>query len=332
MKIAIIGALSNVGREVLSFFEEDNFAATKIYAVENKTPMGTQVSYGDDKNLDVHNLDDFDFEKTDISIFICNPELAVKYIPRALRNNNKIIDGSGQYLAESFVPLIIGGVNDEDIKKAGKNIVAIPSSATTQMLLALKGIHDKYKIKRIVTTNYASTSVYGTEAMDELFSQTRKIFTNDSLTDDKKIFNKQIAFNVIPQVGDFIGDETSAEWTINVETKKILGPDVRVHANCAIVPAFIGVAQYINVETEEDVDVDEARVLIEDTEGVIVFDKNVDGGYFCMTDVQGENAVYVSRLRQDISVANGISMWVAADNLRVGIAKNAFQVTKLLLD
>ena len=165
--------------------------------------------------------------------------------------------------------------------------------------------------------------------MDELFDQTRKIFMNESLVDNQKVFHKQIAFNLIPQVGEFIGDETSFEWAVNAETKKILARDIRVHANFAVVPAFIGAAQYVNVECDEDVDVDDVRKLMKQTEGVVVFDKNVDGGYVSLADVQGEDDIYVSRLRQDVSVDSGFSFWCVADNLRVGVAENAFKVMKL---
>lgn len=328
-KIAVVGVMDSVGREILTFLEEDGYKAKDIFAVENKAPMGTQVSYGEDHDLDVYNLDDFDFSKVDIAIFATSEVLSKKYVPTALSKKIKVIDCSNAFFSNQDVPLVIAGINDHMIDES-KNLVAIPSSTTTQALLPLAKIHQEYKINRIVSSSYTSTSYYGREGMDELFSQTRKIYSNDTLKDNEKVFKKQIAFNVIPQVGEFIGDETIAEWQMNAETKKILGSHIKVHANSAFVPAFIGIAQFVNVECEKDIDVDDVRKLMEETDGVIVFDKNVDGGYFCLTDVQGESNVYVSRLRQDVSVENGISFWVVADNLRVGVAKNAYEVMKAL--
>ena len=201
-----------------------------------------------------------------------------------------------------------------------------------QILLPLKAADEAYGIKRLIVSTYTSTSVYGKEGMDELFNQTRKIFMNESLADNQKVFEKQIAFNVIPQVEEFIGEETRLEWQINAETKKVFGGGIKVHANCAVIPAFIGCGQFINVECEHEVDVDEVRKLMKKTPGVILFDKNVDGGYVTLTDIQGENDIYVSRLRQDASVENGFSFWCVADNLRAGVAKNAFEIMKKMLN
>ena len=331
-KIAVIGAQENYGREILSFLEEDGIKAKDVVAVENKAPLGTMVSYGEDDELDVLNLEDYDFKGIDVAIFAVHAELSKRYVNKALAQGVKVVDCSNAFFSDSDVPMIVSGVNDEDVHLAKKNMVAIPSPIVAQMLLPLSQVAKNYGVKRIVVSTYTSTSVYGKEAMDELFNQTRRIFMNDTLADDQKIFHKQIAFNVIPQVEDFIGEETAAEWAMNAETKKVLGGDVKVHANCAVIPSFIGSAQYVNVECEKEVDVDDVRKLMKATKGVIVFDKNVDGGYVTMTDVQGENDIYVSRLRQDVSVENGFSFWCVADNLRAGVAKNAFLVMKQLLD
>ncbi len=331
-KIAVVGVFESIGREILSFLEEDGIKVSDVTAVDVNAPLGTLVSYGEDDELDVHNLESFDFSKVEVAIFAATEEIAKRYVPKALKAGIKVIDTSSAYFADSDVPLVIAGVNDEKIKNAKKGLVAIPSAAVTQMLIPLKAVDEKYKIKRLIVTSYTSTSIYGKEAMDELFNQTRKIFMNESLADHQKVFHKQIAFNLIPQVGEFIGDETSYEWAVNAETKKVLHDDIKVHANFAFVPAFIGAAQYINAECAEDVDVDEVRDLMKRTKGVVVFDKKVDGGYVSLADVQGENDIYVSRLRQDVSVDNGISFWCVADNLRVGIAKNAFEVMKLLVE
>ena len=292
-KYAIVGAEESVGREILSFMEEDGIKASNVFAVDVNAPLGTQVSYGEDAELDVHNLETFDFGKVDIAIFTTTSEVAKRFIPKAIKAGIKVVDATGATFEDSDVPMIISGVNEAEVKKATKGLVSIPSAAVTQMLIPLKVVHDKYKIKRLVVNCYVSTSIYGKEAMDELFDQTRKIFMNESLVDNQKVFNKQIAFNIIPQAGEFIGDETSFEC--------------------------------------EEIDADEARKLMKSTKGVVVFDKKVDGGYVSLVDVQGEDDIYVSRVRQDVSVDNGISFWCVADNLHVGMAKNAYAVMHDLL-
>lgn len=331
-KIAVIGVMESIGREILSFLEEAGYKAEDVFAVDHKAVLGNQVSYGEDDDLDVSSLDAFDFSKVDAAIFSTTAELAKRYVPKALAKGVKVVDCSNAFFADSDVPMIVSGLNDAKVSLAKKGLVTIPASAVTQMLLPLSGINKKYAIKRLVVSTYASTSFYGKEAMDELFSQIRKIYMNDTISDEQRIFNKQIAFNVIPQVGEFLGDETDCEWAFNAETKKVLDAEIKVHANCAIVPTFIGCGEYVNVECSDDIDVEDARNLIKEVPGVVVFDKQTDGGYVTIADVQGENDIYVSRLRQDTSVENGISFWCVADNLRVGVAKNAFNVMKLFLN
>ncbi len=331
-KIAVVGVQESIGREILSFLEEDGIKAKDVVALDHKSVLGNQVSYGEDDELDVLNLDDFDFAGIDVAIFAITAELAKRYVPKALAKGVKVIDTSTAFFAEADVPMIVAGVNNDKMQEAKRGLVSIPSAPVTQMLLPLSAVNDKYLIKRIVVSTYMSTSIYGKEAMDELFDQIRKIYMNDTLADNQKVFNKQIAFNVIPQVGEFLGDETDCEWALNAETKKVLSRDIKVHANCSVIPAFIGCGEYINVECEDEVDVEDVRQLMTKTPGVIVFDKHVNGGYVTMTDVQGENDIYVSRLRQDVSVENGVSFWCVADNLRVGVAKNAFAVMKLFLE
>jgi aspartate-semialdehyde dehydrogenase len=227
--------------------------------------------------------------------------------------------------------MIVSGLNNQDIAKAKKGIVCVPSAVVTQTLKPLSKVNEKYAVKRIVLSGYLSTSAHGKEAMDELFSQTRKIYMNATLVDDEEVFKKQIAFNVLPQVGEFIGEETGAEWAVNAEIKKVLGGNMKVHANLAYVPAFIGAGVFVNVEMVKDFDLDDVRRLMEETEGVTVFDKQVDGGYVSLNDVQGENDIYVSRLRQDLSVSNGFSFWAVADNLKADIAHNVFDLIELML-
>ena len=330
-KIAIIGVMTGQGRELLNMLEENGFAAEDIFAADIDCPLGTQISYGEDVDMDVYNLHDFDFGSAQIAVFCVSEDLAKHYVPRALAKGAMVIDCSGAYASDSDVPLIISGLNDEKIADAKRNIIALPSSLVTQILIPLQKIHAPYKIKRLVISTYTAVSCYGKEAMDELFNQTRKIFMNEPIVDDEAVFHKQIAFNVLPQIGEFIGDETNLEWKFDAQIKKLLNTDIKVHANCAIVPVFIGNGAFVNVECGKDVDVDDVRNLMRDTKGVVVFDKHVDCGYVSINDAQSENDIYVSRLRQDISVKNGFSFWTAADDLRAGNARNAYNVLSLIL-
>ncbi len=328
-KIAIVGVLGSVGHEILDNLAEEGFPVKSVFALEAKSAAGNMVSYGEDDELDILGLDNFDFSSVDTAIFASHAEVSKRYIPTALEKGVKVVDCSNAFFGNPDVPLVINGINEDKITQAVKGLVSIPSADVTQMLIPLKYVKD-YAISRIVVSNYTSASVYGKEGMDELFNQTRKIFMNDTLVDDQQVFHKQIAFNVIPQVGDFIGDETSCEWAFNAETKQILGAQVKVHANCAVVPAFIGTGQYVNIEFDTEVDVDDIKTLMKKVPQVVVFDKPVDGGYVTINDVQGENNIYISRLRQDTSVENGISFWCVADNLRAGVARNALAVAKQL--
>ena len=330
-KIAVVGATENLGREILNFLCENDVKVSDVIALETKTPMGTQVSFGEEDDIDVLNLDDFDFSKADVALFATTSELAKRFVSKALQKGIKVIDCSGAFATENDVPMIVAGLNDAALKDAKKNMVCVPSAVVTQILKPLSKVNAKYAVKRIVTSAYLSTSVRGKEAMDELFSQTRKIYMNASLVDDEEIFKKQIAFNVLPQVGEFIGEETDAEWRINAEMKKVLGGNMKVHANMAYVPAFIGAGVFVNVETVKELDLDDVRALMEQTDGVTVFDKQLDGGYVSLNDVQGENDIYVSRLRQDLSLENGFSFWAVADNLKADMARNAFEVMNLML-
>lgn len=327
-KIAVIGAEESVGREVLNFLADGNYKVSDVVALEPKALLGSTVSYGEDDEIDVRNLDDFDFSGIDLAVFASSEEISKRFVSKALAKGAKVIDCTTNFFSDSDVPMIVAGVNDEQLKTAKRNLVSVPSAAVTQILLPLVEVDKKYNITRLVVSTYTSTSVYGKAGMDELFSQTRRIFMNESLADNQKVFEKQIAFNVIPQVEDFIGDETKYEWSINAETKKVLGRDIKVHANCAFIPAFIGNAAYVNVECENDVDVDDVEKLMKQTRDVIVFDKKVKGGYVTLNDVQGEIEVYVSRLRQDVSVENGFSYWCAADNLRFGVAGNVYKIIR----
>ena len=330
-KIAVVGVNNNQGRELLTTLEENGFAADEVMAVDTDSPLGTQVSYGEDVDMDVFDLRDFDFSAVKLAVFCTSEEVAKRYIPHATAKNVMVIDCSSAYATDIDVPLIISGINDDKVSDAKKGIIAIPSPQVTQLLKPLQKISANNKIKRLVINAYMSASVYGKEAMDELFNQTRKIFMNEPIVDDQEVFHKQIAFNVLPQVGEFIGDETQKEWIMNVEIKKVLGGDVKVHANCAVIPAFVGIGEFVNVECEQEVDVDAIRNLMRDTKGVVVFDKHVDCGYVSLNDVQGESDVYVSRLRQDVSVENGFSFWCVADDLKAASTQNAFNILQKVL-
>ena len=328
-KVAIVGVTNSLGREILNILEENGYKPEDIMAVDTNSPLGTQVSYGEDYDMDVFNLEDFDFSSVKLAVFATSEEVAKHYIHRATEKKVRVIDCSGAYALDSDVPLVLSGFNTDKIKKA--EIIALPSSQVSQLVKALQKVTESHKIERMVINTYMPASVYGREAMDELFTQTRKIFMNEPLVDDEKVFKKQIAFNVLPQVGEFIGDETKFEWALNVEIKKILGANIKVHANCAFVPSFMGIGEFINVECADEIDVDEIRNLMRETDGVVVFDKHVDCGYVSVNDVQGENDVYVSRLRQDVSVENGFSFWCVADDLRAGVAQNAFALLKEMI-
>ena len=331
-KIAVAGVKGGIGREFLNLLAESSIPVDDVFALEAKSPLGTIVSYGEDDEMDVFSLDNFDFKKADIAVFATTKEQGKRFIKKAVAAGCLVIDLSGATFGDSTVPLVIPEINgDECLKNCNKPVVAVPSSAVYQILLPLAGMFKENKLKRLVITMFNSTSYHGHEAMDELFTQSRKIFLNETLVDNEQIFKKQIAFNVLPQVGEFIGEETSLEWSINAEIKKLLGGDIKVHANCAFVPTFIGDAAFVNAEFENDVDASDVRESMKKQKNVVVFDKTVDAGYVSVDDVQGEDSVYVSRVRQDVSVENGISFWTVADNLRAGGAKLAFSVMTALL-
>ncbi len=328
-KIAVIGADNNIGREVLAFLANDGYKKADVVALDVAVPLGTQAAYGEEDDIDVINLEGFDFSGVDLAVFAAEKEVSKRFLHKALDKKVKVIDCTNMLFDRDDVPMILSGLNDDLLRNKDINLVTIPSAVVAQILLPLKEIDREYGIKRLIASTYNSTSIYGTEGMDELFAQTRKIFMNESLVDNQKVFEKQVAFNVIPQVEDFIGDETQYEWKINAEIKKIVGHDIKVHANCAIIPAFVGSAAYVNVECEKDVDVADVEKLMKKVKGLVVFDKKTKGGYVTLSDVQGEQEVYISRLRQDVSVKSGFSFWTVADDLRFGVAGNIYKIIKL---
>lgn len=330
VKVAVAGVKDSAGREFLNLLNENGLAVADVFALEAKSPLGTVVSYGEDDELDVYSLDEFDFKQVDAVVFATTKEIGKRYIKKAVAAGCKVVDLSGATFTDAEVPLVIPEINGE-LLDGGVKVVGVPSSAVYQILLPLANVIKEHRLERLVVTTYNSTSYYGHMAMDELFSQARKIFLNESLVDNQTVFKKQIAFNVLPQVGEFIGEETSLEWAINAEIKKVLRSDIKVHANCAFVPTFIGDAAFVNAAFADDVDATAVRQSMQTVKNVVVFDKTVDAGYVSVDDVQGEDSVYVSRVRQDVSVENGISYWTVADNLRSGAAKLAYGVLSHIL-
>ncbi|MCM1324849.1 MAG: aspartate-semialdehyde dehydrogenase [Acetobacter sp.] len=330
VKVAVAGVKESAGREFLNLLYENDFAVEDVFALEAKSPLGTIVSYGEDDELDVYSLDEFDFKKVDAIVFATTKEIGRRYIKKAVAAGCKVVDLSGATFTDAEVPLVVPEINGELLDN-GVQVAGVPSAAVYQILLPLANAVKEHQLERLVVTMFNSTSYYGHQAMDELFSQSRKIFLNESLVDNQVVFKKQIAFNVLPQVGEFIGEETSLEWAINAEIKKVLNCDVKVHANCAFVPTFIGDAAFVNAAFVDEVDATAVRESMQSVKNVVVFDKAVDAGYVSVDDVQGEDSVYVSRVRQDVSVESGISFWTVADNLRSGSAKLAYGVLEKMV-
>ncbi|MRG72194.1 aspartate-semialdehyde dehydrogenase [Alphaproteobacteria bacterium HT1-32] len=330
-KVAVAGATGNVGRELLQILAERNFPADEVVALASNRSVGREVSYGDKKVLKVQDLEKFDFKGTDIGLFSPGAKVSAIHAPRAAKAGCVVIDNTSQFRMDPDVPLVVPEVNPQAIAGyAKKGIIANPNCSTIQMLVALKPLHDLAKIKRVVVATYQSVSGGGKESMDELFEQTRGIYVNDPIK--KERFTKQIAFNVIPHIDVFMDDgSTKEEWKMVVETKKILDPSIKVHATCVRVPVFVGHAEAVNIEFENDISEEEAREALRNAPGVIVLDHRVDEGYVTPAECAGEDGVYVSRIRQDPTVENGLSIWVVSDNLRKGAALNTVQIAEELI-
>ncbi len=330
-RIAVVGATGAVGREILTTLFERNFPADEVIAVASERSAGAQVSYGEDKVLKVRDLVSFDFKGIDIALFSPGAKISAVHAPRAAASGCVVIDNTSQFRMDPEVPLVVPEVNGQAI--AGytrRNIIANPNCSTIQMVVALKPLHDRAKIKRVVVATYQSVSGAGKEAMDELFEQTRGIFVNKPVVKHK--FTKQIAFNVIPHIDVFMEDgATREEWKMAAETRKILDPDIKVSATCVRVPVFIGHAEAINVEFEKPLSAEDARTALKAAPGISVIDRRDDEGYVTPAECAGEDMVYVSRIRKDDTVPNGLSLWVVCDNLRKGAALNAVQIAEELV-
>lgn len=328
-KIAVVGATGNVGTEVLKILDERKFPASEVVALASARSVGKEVSYGD-RTLKVQNLATYDFKGTDIVFSAAGSDVSKEFVPRAAKHS-VVIDKTSLFRMDPDVPLVVPEVNPEALDGyAKRNIIAVPNCSTIQMLVALKPLHDVAKIKRVVVATYQSVSGTGKAAMDELFNQTKGVFMNDTPRPD--VYPKQIAFNVIPQIDTFMEDGmTKEEWKMMAETKKILGASIKVCASCVRVPVFIGHSEMVNVEFENELSADEARKILRKAKGIVVVDTESELGYITPIEAQGEDAVYVSRIREDASVENGLNFWCVADNLRKGAALNAVQIAEHLI-
>lgn len=331
VNVAVVGATGNVGQEMLAILEERLFPAREVYALASRQSIGREVSYGD-RTLKCRDLETFDFSTTDIALFAAGGSVAKEWAPKAAAAGAIVIDNSSFFRMDPDVPLVVPEVNADAVAGARKkNIIANPNCSTAQLVVALKPIHDAATIKRVVVSTYQSTSGAGKAAMDELFNQTKGIFVNDSPTPEK--FTKQIAFNVIPHIDAFMEDGfTKEEWKMMAETKKILDPKIKLAATCVRVPTFVGHAEAVNVELENPLSDDEAREILREAPGLLIVDKREDGGYVTPVECVGDFATFVSRLRVDPTVDNGLAFWCVSDNLRKGAALNAVQIAELLLN
>ncbi len=329
-KVAVVGATGNVGREILKTLAERSFPIREIVALASARSVGREVSFGENDPVKVADLANYDFAGTDIALFSPGAKVSQQFAPIAAREGCIVIDNTSCFRMDPDVPLIVPEVNEHALAGyTAKNIIANPNCSTMQLVVALKPLHDAFVIRRVVVSTYQSTSGSGKAAMDELFNQTRAVFVNDPI--QKKEFTKQIAFNVIPHIDVFMEDgATKEEWKMMVEIKKILDPAIKLTATCVRVPVFISHAEAVNIECEREITAEDARAVLRDAPGITVIDHRVDEGYVTPAEVAGEDAVYVSRIREDSTVENGLNLWIVADNLRKGAALNAVQIAESL--
>ncbi len=329
-RVVIAGATGNVGREMLNILAERQFPVDEIAVLASRRSLGTEVTFGE-KTLKTQDLDTFDFTGWDMALFAIGSEATQKYAPLAAKAGCVVIDNSSLYRYDPEIPLIVPEVNPEAVHDySKKNIIANPNCSTAQMVVALKPLHDRAKIKRVVVSTYQSVSGSGKDGMDELWEQTKAVYNPTKDVPPNK-FQKQIAFNVIPQIDVFMEDgSTKEEWKMVVETKKIVDPSIKVTATCVRVPVFVGHSEAINIEFEEFLDEDEARDILREAPGIMVIDKREAGGYVTPVECVGDYATFISRIRQDSTLDNGLNLWCVSDNLRKGAALNAVQIAELL--
>jgi aspartate-semialdehyde dehydrogenase len=330
-RVAIAGATGNVGREMLNILAERRFPADDVVALASPHSIGTEVSFGS-KTLKCRSLEHFDFAGIDICLMSAGGAVAKEWAPKIAAQGCVVIDNSSAWRYDSNVPLIVPEVNADAMSGFSlRNIIANPNCSTAQLVVALKPLHDRAKIRRVVVATYQSVSGAGKEAMDELFAQTRAIFVSDSI--EPKKFPKRIAFNLIPEIDVFMEDGcTKEEWKMMAETKKILDPAIKLTATCVRVPVFIGHSEAINIEFAHPISADEAREILRKAPGCLVIDKREPGGSITPHEAAGEDATYISRIREDPTVENGLSLWCVADNLRKGAALNAVQIAEVLVN
>lgn len=330
-RVVVVGATGNVGREMLQILSERQFPLAEVAAVASSRSTGDRIDFGDSgQELIVKNLEHFDFAGWDMALFAAGSAVSKVHAPRAAAAGCTVIDNSSLYRMDPDVPLIVPEVNAEALAGYGKrNIIANPNCSTAQMVVALKPLHDAAGIKRVVVSTYQSVSGSGKQGMDELFSQSRNIFVGDP--SEAVFYPKQIAFNVIPHIDDFLDDgSTKEEWKMVVETKKILDPRIKVTATCVRVPVFVGHSESVNVEFEREISAQEAQDILREAPGVMLVDKREPGGYVTPVECVGDYATFVSRVREDPTVENGLNLWVVSDNLRKGAALNAVQIAEML--
>lgn len=331
-KVAVAGATGNVGREILNILHERNFPADEVIPLASEASIGKEVSYGEDDVLTVQALNHFNFKGTDLGLFSPGGAVSAEHAPRAAAAGCVVIDNTSHFRMDPDVPLVVPEVNPQALDGyAKRNIIANPNCSTIQMVVALKPLHDVAKIKRVVVSTYQSVSGAGRVGMDELFNQTRQVYVNDPIKPE--VFTKRISFNVIPHIDKFMDDgSTKEEWKMVVETKKILDPNISVIATCVRVPVFIGHAEAVHLEFENPITEDVARKVLSTAPGVVVVDHRADDGYVTPEESATEDDVYVSRIRADPTVENGLAIWVVSDNLRKGAALNTVQIAEALVE
>ncbi|MEJ8629300.1 aspartate-semialdehyde dehydrogenase [Sphingomonas sp. I4] len=330
-RVVVAGASGNVGREMLNILAEREFPIDEIAVVASSRSQGDQIEFGETgKKLTIKNIEHFDPTGWDIALFAIGSDATKIYAPKFAAAGCVVIDNSSLYRMDPDVPLIVPEVNPDAIDGyKAKNIIANPNCSTAQMVVALKPLHDKATIKRVVVATYQSVSGAGKAGMDELFEQSRNIFVGDPA--EPKKFTKQIAFNVIPHIDSFLDDgSTKEEWKMVAETKKILDPKVKVTATCVRVPVFVGHSEALNIEFENEISAQEAQDILREAPGIMLVDKREDGGYVTPVECVGDFATFISRVREDSTVDNGLSLWCVSDNLRKGAALNAVQIAELL--
>ena len=330
---AVVGATGNVGREIMQILSERGVSATDVTAVASSRSVGMEVSYGEDNVLKVRDLASFDFEGTDIVLSSPGAKVSAEFSPKAADAGAVVIDNTSHFRMDPDVPLVVPEVNAYALADyRNKNIIANPNCSTIQMVVALAPLHELVTINRVVVSTYQAVSGAGKSGMDELFNQTKGIYINEPEHKFLETFTKPIAFNVIPHIDVFMDDgSTKEEWKMVVETKKIIDPSIKVSATCVRVPVFVGHAEAVTLEFEHPISAEEAREALRNAPGVAVVDHRADEGYVTPKECAGEDLVYVSRIREDFTVENGLSLWVVADNLRKGAALNAVQISETLI-